>query len=171
MEISRRTVRVLLLVTFVFAVPLFHIYLPFLLAHVGSRWGWTGDHPGPLNFLGAVPILAGAVLLFWILTTMLVVARSLPPRVQLGLRPTQLIQTGPYAWVRHPMYIAEGCFWIGIVVLCGSPVVAAVFICLAGIAIRWIVRKEEKALEEQFGEEYTNYRNQVPRIPRFGRRH
>lgn len=86
LEISRQTIRVLLLGTFVFAVPLFHIDIPFLLAHVGPRWGWSGDYPGPLNLLGALPIIAGAVLLIWILTTMLVVARSLPPRVRFGRR-------------------------------------------------------------------------------------
>ena len=60
-EISRQTVLVLLLATFVFAVPLFHLGVPLLLAHFGPRWGWNGDYPGPLNFLGAFPVLAGAV--------------------------------------------------------------------------------------------------------------
>lgn len=80
---------------------------------------------------------------------MLVFVRSLPPRIRLGLRPAQLIQTGPYAWMRHPLYVAESCFWLGIIVLFGSPVVAAAFTCLAGIAMRWIIRREESALEEQ----------------------
>ena len=170
LEVSRSTVRVLLLATFVFAVPLFHIGVPFLLAQLGPRWGWNGDYPGPLNYLGWLPMIAGTVLLVWILTTMLVVARSFPPRFRLGLRPIQLVQTGPYAWMRHPMYIAESCFWLGMVVLFGSPVVIAVFTCLI-VAMRWIIRKEEKALEEQFGEEYTSYRNHVRPVPRFGRRH
>jgi len=170
LDISRQTVRVLLLATFVFAVPIFHLGVPLLLAHFGPRWGWNGDYPGPLNFLGALPIVAGAVLLAWTLTTMLLVARSLPPRVRLGFRPTQLVRTGLYAWMRHPMYVAESCFWLGIIVLFGSPIVAAVFICLAGIVMTWIIPKEEKALEEQFGEEYMTYRNHVPPTLRFGRR-
>jgi len=170
-EISRQTVQVLLLATFVFAVPLFHLGVPLLLAHFGPRWGWNGNYPGPLNFLGALPILAGAVLLVWTLTTMLLVARSLPPSVRLGLRPTQLVQTGPFAWMRHPMYVTESCFWLGIIVLFGSPVVAAVFICLAGIAMTWIIPREEKALEEQFGEKYVSYRNHVPPTLRLRRRH
>jgi protein-S-isoprenylcysteine O-methyltransferase Ste14 len=68
------------------------------------------------------------------------------------------------------MYIAETCFWLGTIVLFGSPVVAVAFTCLVGTAVRWIIAKKEKVLEEQFGEEYTLYRNQVPSIPRFGRR-
>ena len=131
--------------------------------------GWNGDYPGRLNFLGALLILAGAVLLAWTLTTMLLVARRLPLRVGFGLRPTQLVQTGPYARMRHPMYVAESCFWLGIIVLFGSPVVAAVFICVA--AMTWIIPKEEKALEEQFGEEYITYRDHVPPTLRFGRKH
>ena len=68
------------------------------------------------------------------------------------------------------MYVAESCFWLGIIVLFGSPVVAAVFICLAVIAMTWIIPKEENALEEQFGEEYMTYRNHVPLALRFVRR-
>jgi protein-S-isoprenylcysteine O-methyltransferase Ste14 len=161
----------LLLMTFVVVIPVFHLGVPFLLAQVGPHWGWSGEFPGPLNFLGTLSILAGASLLLWTLTTMLVVARSFPPRVRLGLRPTQLIQTGPYAWMRHPMYVAESCFWVGIIVLFGSPVVAAVFICVAGVVVRWIICGEEKALKEQFGEEYCTYCASVPRLPRLGRRH
>jgi protein-S-isoprenylcysteine O-methyltransferase Ste14 len=132
LEVSRRTIRLLWVATFLFAVPLFHIGVPYLLAHVGPRWGWNGGYPGPLNFLSAVPIFTGAVLLVWILKTMLVVARSLPPRVRLGFRPAQLIQIGPYAWVRHPIYVAESCFWLGIIVLFGSPFVAAPIEARAG---------------------------------------
>ena len=73
--------------------------------------------------------------------------------------------------MHHPMYVAESCFWLGVIVLFGSPVAATVFICLAGIAMTWIIPKEEKALKEQFGEEYMTYRNHVRPTLRFGRKH
>ena len=72
--------------------------------------------------------------------------------------------------MRHPMYVAESCFWVGIVVLFGSPVAAAASTCLAALAVTRLIPKEEKALEEQFGEEYRSYRNRVPRLPGFGDR-
>jgi protein-S-isoprenylcysteine O-methyltransferase Ste14 len=159
----------LLVATFVIAVPLVHLGGPFLLARVGPRWGWTGGHPTFLNLLGVLPVILGASLLGWILITMLAVARTLPPRVRLGLRPERLIQTGPYAWMRHPMYVAEGCLWVGMIVLLGSPVAAAVFACVALAGSRWIITREERALEEEFGKEYRAYCARVPALPQFRR--
>jgi len=146
LDISRQTVRVLLLATFVFAVPIFHLGVPLLLAHFGPRWGWNGDYPGPLNFLGALPIVAGAVLLAWTLTTMLLVARSLPPRVRLGFRPTQLVRTGLYAWMRHPMYVGAILMYVGTPLVWGS--LAALGISGALIVLLlWRTSMEDRTLQ------------------------
>jgi protein-S-isoprenylcysteine O-methyltransferase Ste14 len=71
--------------------------------------------------------------------------------------------------MRHPIYVAEGCLWVGMIVLLGSPVAAAVFACLALAGSRWIITREERALEEGFGEEYRAYRARVPGLPHFRR--
>jgi protein-S-isoprenylcysteine O-methyltransferase Ste14 len=167
--ISRESLRPLLVATFVIVIPLVHLGCPLLLARAGSGWGWRGGHPGLLNLLGVLPVMLGFSLLGWILITMLTVAPTLPPRVRLGLRPARLVQTGPYAWMRHPIYVAEACLWVGMIVLLGSPVAAAVFACLALAGSRWIVSREERALEEEFGEEYRAYRARVPALPHFRR--
>lgn len=49
LEISRQSVLVLLLATFVFAVPLFHLGVPFLLAQFGPHWFGTAIIPGRLT--------------------------------------------------------------------------------------------------------------------------
>jgi protein-S-isoprenylcysteine O-methyltransferase Ste14 len=49
------------------------------------------------------------------------------------------------------MYVAESGFWLGIIVLFGSPVVAAVFTCLAGIAMTWIIPKRRRRLKSSLG--------------------
>jgi len=41
---------------------------------------------------------------------MLDLSKDLPPRVRLGLRPAALVQWGPFAWIRDPIYAAGGCF-------------------------------------------------------------
>jgi protein-S-isoprenylcysteine O-methyltransferase len=80
----------------------------------------------------------------------------------------ELITTGPYRWVRNPIYLgmfgmmlatglAMSRWWI-------IPVAAAVF--LIGNAIR--IRSEEKLLREFFGAEYEVYAQRVPAMfPRF----
>jgi protein-S-isoprenylcysteine O-methyltransferase Ste14 len=168
-EVSRDSVRLLLAAALAFGVPLFHLGAPFLLAKAGPNWGWNDGHPCLLNLLGLLPILAGCALLWWILTTMLVSAKDLPPRVTLGLRPSKLVQSGPYARMRHPIYVAEGCFWIGTALLRGSPVAAVGLAILISVVVGWLIPKEEAALEHQFGDGYRVYREHVPLLPKLGR--
>jgi hypothetical protein len=76
----------------------------------------------------------------------------------------QVTVTGPYAWVRHPLYagsflIANGYFlmsgrWQSFLI--GIPV----FLLLHWAAIRI----EEEMLVALFGEEYARYREQVPQV-------
>jgi len=169
--VSRAAAQVLLVAAFGVAIPLLHLGIPILLARVGPRWGWSGGRPAPVNLSGTLAIVLGLCLLTWTAKTLLRESQKLPCRVRLGLRPAHLLQTGPYAWLRHPMYAAECCLWTGTIVLFGSPLVAISFLCLCAFAAPCIVRREERALEEQFGEEYRSYRARVPSLglPLFNR--
>lgn len=73
----------------------------------------------------------------------------------------ELIQTGPYRWVRHPIYLsmlgmllATGTFWTWWPML-----VAALIVFLAGTEIR--VRAEDRLLAERFQDFFTAYRSRV----------
>jgi len=79
----------------------------------------------------------------------------------------RVIQTGPYALVRHPMYSGF------ILALFGNAITLGTISAFAGFAFMLIslVRKlkiEETWLRSQFGAEYEAYRNRVKAlIPRF----
>jgi protein-S-isoprenylcysteine O-methyltransferase Ste14 len=71
-----------------------------------------------------------------------------------------VIQTGPYAWVRHPIYSGL------ILALFGTAITLGTILAFAGFAFMLIsfVRKlkiEETWLRSQFGVEYEAYRNRV----------
>src|SRR5260370_789157 len=74
----------------------------------------------------------------------------------------ELIQTGPYRWVRHPIYtsmlimlLAAGAAWTW------WPMLAAgLVVFLAGTEIR--VRAEDRLLAERFQESFIVYRARVP---------
>jgi protein-S-isoprenylcysteine O-methyltransferase Ste14 len=73
----------------------------------------------------------------------------------------ELIQTGPYRWVRHPIYtsmfgmlLASGAAWTWRPFWVGS-----IFAFIAGTEIR--VRAEERLLAERFGSSYTAYRSRT----------
>ncbi|MFZ0961115.1 MAG: isoprenylcysteine carboxylmethyltransferase family protein [Terriglobia bacterium] len=73
----------------------------------------------------------------------------------------KLIQTGPYRWIRHPIYasmlgmlLATGAGWTWWPML-----VAALVVFLVGTEIR--VRAEDRLLGERFREEITAYHSRV----------
>jgi protein-S-isoprenylcysteine O-methyltransferase Ste14 len=69
----------------------------------------------------------------------------------------QIVTTGPYRWVRHPMYTAL--FFLGLGYLLTSANWAIGISYLTGLLIVLVFRvpKEEALLIETFGEEYHRY--------------
>lgn len=79
----------------------------------------------------------------------------------------QLVREGPYALVRHPIYLGLFLFLLGLAVAWGHwvQVIVAVPIFLAGTAIR--IRLEDKLLQQNFGSAFEEYRRSTPAlIPR-----
>jgi protein-S-isoprenylcysteine O-methyltransferase Ste14 len=76
----------------------------------------------------------------------------------------KLATSGPYAYVRHPIYTGM----LGMLVATGLAIShwvalpAALAIFVVGTVIR--VRSEEKLLREAFGEQYQTYAQRVPAI-------
>jgi protein-S-isoprenylcysteine O-methyltransferase Ste14 len=141
-------------------VPLVHAGLPWLLARVGPRYGWADGAPALANLLGLVPIAAGATLLVWVMPLHL--ART-PERVKLEWTPSYLLERGPYAFTRNPMYVGEVLLWLGQALLYGRVAVLGVGLLLFS-AMHWqVIPREERALEERFGEPYRAYLRRVPR--------
>lgn len=74
----------------------------------------------------------------------------------------ELIQTGPYGWVRHPIYTSM----LGMLLATGAAwtwwpmFVAALIVFLIGNEIR--VRAEDRLLAERFKESFVAYRARVP---------
>ncbi len=74
-----------------------------------------------------------------------------------------LVQDGPYARTRNPMFLGLALLHLGLVVavnagwaLIGVPVLI--------IYLRYgVISREERFLEERFGDEYRSYKRRVPR--------
>src|SRR5262245_57283357 len=75
----------------------------------------------------------------------------------------RLITTGPYRFSRNPLYLGGNVFIFGGAALfLGSPG-GLLLTGLATLAADFMIRKEEKQLEREFGEEWKRYNNQVHR--------
>jgi len=131
------------------------------------RPGWFAwahlDLPIALRWTGAVLGIASLPLIWW-------VQRSLGVNFSTTLHVREehtLVTSGPYHWVRHPMYTALF-IWIAALLLLsanwliiGVPLVAF----LAIIVTR--IDNEEKTMIEKFGEQYRIYMRRTGRfLPR-----
>jgi len=140
--------------------PAVHAGIPWLLSHLGPRFGWADGSPSVWNLIGVVSLAVGAVLLVWIM--IFEFTQNLPEWVPIDWRPVILMTGGPYALSRNPMYIAELALWLGMAVLYGSPVVLAGF-AIWIVVMRRLTVKEERGLESAYGDIYLRYKARVPR--------
>ena len=82
---------------------------------------------------------------------------------------TELVERGPYARVRHPLYVGIGLIAIGSIVAHPSrPVVIGGVSLLVGLALK--IAREERALAATFGPRWDDYCRRVPLLPKLRRR-
>ena len=70
--------------------------------------------------------------------------------------PGMLITRGPFMFIRHPFYVSYTLAWLAAPVATHAPVIALLaLIAIAAYALA--ARREERQLEERFGEAYRAY--------------
>src|SRR5260370_9346899 len=74
-----------------------------------------------------------------------------------------LIISGPFRFSRNPLYLGGNVFiFLGAVLVLGSP--SGLFLTVINvILVEFMIRREEKQLERDFGQEWIRYRNRVRR--------
>lgn len=121
----------------------------------------------PIRLLGIVPMLPGAIIAFWCFANFVNRGSGTPAPFD---APRKLVVSGPYCYVRNPMYV--GCFLF----LLGVALVFAEFslnLLLYGFGLLVAVNLlvffyEEPTLRRKFGDSYEEYLRNVGRwIPRF----
>ncbi|SDQ49387.1 Protein-S-isoprenylcysteine O-methyltransferase Ste14 [Arthrobacter crystallopoietes] len=131
--------------------------VPWLL----TRWQARTPLPGglPARAAGAVLTAGGAA----------VVIESFMRFAREGLgtpapiAPTKyLVVTGPFRYVRNPIYVALLAMILGEALVLGRPKLLA-YCAVMAVPVGLFVRLyEEPALERQFGDEYRRYKRNVP---------
>ncbi|MBN1910983.1 MAG: isoprenylcysteine carboxylmethyltransferase family protein, partial [Pirellulales bacterium] len=130
--------------------------LPVLALYIG----WPGTIawadvalPGLVRWAGVGISLIGLGLLVWTDKTLgdnLSVTLQIVPN-------QQLITTGPYRHVRHPIYVAGLLVFVGVSITSANALLAGV--CLGGYALFLITRipREERMMQTHFGQAYDDY--------------
>ena len=113
----------------------------------------------PFNLIGFLFFIVGAGLNIW--TDQLL--KKEQTTVKPFGKPAALIQTGPFKFSRNPMYLGMALLLLGFELILGS-VTSFVGVILFVAAMEMVfIPKEEKILQEQFGEEYLAYKKKVGR--------
>lgn len=107
--------------------------------------------------LGAAIIAAAEALRLWAVRHIGVISRTRSER--LG----PLVSSGPFAFVRNPLYLANIALWIGFTVTARLVWLTPVILAVLWLEYHAIVRWEEELLNARRGEEYRAYAARVRR--------
>lgn len=135
-------------------VPLF---VAGLLLSLKSLPGWLGERwiapSRTLFFTGVALVVIGLLFSVW---ARIVLGGNWSGSVTLKQH-HEIIRTGPYRWIRHPIYTGLVLAFVGSAVARGEwRGVLAVIIVIAALWRKW--RLEERWLAESFGPAYGEYR-------------
>jgi protein-S-isoprenylcysteine O-methyltransferase Ste14 len=111
----------------------------------------------PLELSGAGLVAAGELLRLWGVRHIGVISRTRSER--LG----PLVDSGPFAFVRNPLYLGNIALWVGFSINAGLLWLGAPLGVLLGFAYHAIVRWEEQLLDSRIGGAYREYAARVPR--------
>jgi len=75
----------------------------------------------------------------------------------------RLIRSGPYQFVRNPIYTGILVGVAGTAITLGK-ISGFVALVILYVVYAWKIRREEKLLASEFGEEFTAYRREVPAL-------
>lgn len=137
--------------------------LAYLINPSWMAWAKIGL-PEPVRWLGVGLGFLCDVMIYWLFSS-----------IGSGITPTSATRTqhklatsGPYRWVRHPLYTVGASLFISFGFMADNWFIAALGI-LAFIAMAIRTPKEEANLIEKFGDEYREYMKRTGRfLPKIG---
>jgi protein-S-isoprenylcysteine O-methyltransferase Ste14 len=134
-------------------LPLLYVFTPFLGFADYRLPGWSG-------WVGAA-LLAGALWLFW--RSHAALRENWTNSVQLR-RGHDLVTTGVYARIRHPMYASAWIFSVAQVLLLHNWLAGWSALVTFGILYFARVGREERMMLDHFGEPYREYMRRTGRV-------
>ena len=140
-------------------------------------WAWFAASVQPLDArlpltvpawarpLGWALALAGALLTLWCVATFVARGRGTPAPFD---PPREFVATGPYRYVRNPMYIGGFGVLLGAGLALRSLSITGLSFLFLLLAHLFVLLYEEPSLNRRFGDSYLHYKSSVHRwVPGF----
>jgi protein-S-isoprenylcysteine O-methyltransferase Ste14 len=141
------------------AVPLFLSVILYVVSPDLMGWS-TFQLPWRLRAAGALGGLLLLPAVWWVLSSL---GRNVSETV-LTKSDQQLVNTGPYRWIRHPLYATGIALFAALGLMQASWLVLLLTVIVAA-SIRFIViPAEERALLAMFGDRYRTYMRRTGRL-------
>jgi len=119
--------------------------------------------PQPYNLFGLLLIPIGMLLVIWANYTLLHIGKIGLRNREPMQRPSNLVLAGPYRFTRNPIYFGCLLMLLGLVIVWSSVVIVILTIPVYIIFRYVFIKKEEIILEEEFGDEYRDFKKRVRR--------
>lgn len=116
--------------------------------------------PHWLRPVGMAVALAGAVVAATCIAAFIVRGRGTPAPFD---PPRVFVASGPYRYVRNPMYLGAAAVILGAGLALSSPSIALLSLAFLAIAHLFVMLHEEPALTREFGDSYREYKASVHR--------
>jgi protein-S-isoprenylcysteine O-methyltransferase Ste14 len=116
--------------------------------------------PGALSKVLGWPLVAGGISLgLWGFREMRRAGTNVDP-----YHPTTaIVEAGPYAFTRNPLYVGMALVYAGVSARANALPAALLLPAVLHLVDRGVVKREERYLEGKFGEEYRRYKGRVRR--------
>ncbi|WP_085537438.1 methyltransferase family protein [Massilibacteroides vaginae] len=168
---KRKTTQTYKIISLSFGIIFFLVVFPALFIYVGfyiDKFIHVAGNDAIRIVIALLTIVIGLSILSWSAYTLWKIGKGTP----VPNAPTQqLIISGPYQHIRNPIELGGIIYYFGLGTIMGSYTIGVVAF-LSGLIIGSTYHKlvEEKELYARFGDNYLNYKKEVPfLIPNFKR--
>lgn len=139
--------------------------LPPPLVYVAALWAaWELHKSLPLPFskfpaTGWLLVVLGGALMLWAAWTMFRHHTTVNPFAGVA----RLVQNGPFAFSRNPIYLADSVVYFGVMLIWGNLWPLLLYPLVWAVIRYGVIRNEEAHLEAKFGGDYQEYCRRVRR--------
>ena len=137
------------------SVIAYFVFVPYVV--IVARPGPELDVPEALRWLGFLLIWPGVAFALWAVVTL---GRHYDLELEIH-RDHELVRTGPYGFVRHPVYTGLGLHFAGACLATGNLLLVAGTLLVTYPALYLRAKTEERLLRERFGAAYEDYARRV----------